>query len=150
MEIKPFAAKFNTEHQSSDVVSSSRAPTKLKKLLINYQIIKHPIQAQSITNSLKIYLIQFIHIINAVLKLQYFPKQWKEAAVTSIPNIGTTVDDLNNYRPINLLLTLGKIMEKVLLNHINATLNKNKINNENQFGFKPGNTVLRLPGSLTI
>lgn len=44
-----------------------------------------------------------------------FPQQWKESLVTPVFKKGNSLDP-NNYRPISLLSTPGKLLEKVVYN----------------------------------
>ena len=53
------------------------------------------------------------HLINTSLKLSYFPEEWKKAKVIPIFK-SKDKKDVNNYRPISLLPTLSKVLEKVV------------------------------------
>jgi hypothetical protein len=80
---------------------------------------------------------QLTYIINAILKLNYFPNTWKHAIVIPIhkPNKNSKLP--NNYRPISLLNTLAKITEKIILRRINNIDKKHNITTHCQFGFRP-------------
>ncbi|KAF2889958.1 hypothetical protein ILUMI_16216 [Ignelater luminosus] len=56
-----------------------------------------------------------VSIINAVLRLQYFPEKQKKAHGIVIPKSGQNHAFPNNHRPISLLSTLGKIIQGVML-----------------------------------
>ena len=43
---------------------------------------------------------------------------------------------INNYRPISLLITMSKILEKIVYNRLYPFLEKNKILFESQYGFR--------------
>jgi hypothetical protein len=47
-----------------------------------------------------------------------------------------TKEDANNYRPITLVPALSKILEKVIANQLTAFLDKHKMLNKSQFGFR--------------
>ena len=47
----------------------------------------------------------------------------------------------NNNRPISLLTICGKILEKIIFNHLYSFLNVNNIINKKQSGFRPGNSI---------
>jgi hypothetical protein len=51
------------------------------------------------------------YIFNSCLKLCYFPKQWKHARDHSNPL---------NYRSINLLSSISKILERIILRRLNV------------------------------
>jgi hypothetical protein len=44
--------------------------------------------------------------------------------------------DLSNYRPISMLTSFSKVLEKALCNRFNEYLNNNNILNSQQFGFR--------------
>lgn len=56
-----------------------------------------------------------MYIINAILKLQHYPEQWKHAQIVSIRKVGKNATDFKNYRPISLLSTLSKTTECLIL-----------------------------------
>ena len=55
------------------------------------------------------------YLFNRSLTLKNFPDLWKEAIVTPLFKSGNK-DDLGNYRPISVLSTLGKLLERCLHN----------------------------------
>jgi hypothetical protein len=81
------------------------------------------------------------YIINACLKLNYFPKAWKHAKVIPIPKPGKPSNEVSSYRPISLLSTMSKILERVLLNRINEHLEDNNIIPNQQCGFRTGRST---------
>jgi hypothetical protein len=54
-------------------------------------------------------------VFNAVLCRHYFPPPWKHARVVSIMKPGKDPMLYSSYRPITLLDTIGKHLEKILL-----------------------------------
>jgi hypothetical protein len=54
-------------------------------------------------------------ICNAILRIEYFPCQWKVGQIIMIAKLGTNPADITSYRPISLLQILYKILEKILL-----------------------------------
>lgn len=80
-------------------------------------------------------------IINCVLENRIYPEELKIAKIIPIHKKGAH-DDLNNYRPISLLSSFSKILEKILkkrmVDFIAATCNFDKM----QYGFlKNSNTL---------
>ena len=51
-----------------------------------------------------------------------FPKTWKEAKVTSLYK-SCPRDEINNYRPISILPTYSKLIEKFIQVHLFSYLN---------------------------
>lgn len=82
-------------------------------------------------------VLYFCFIINCCLKLQYFPQTWKTAKVIPIIKPNKPLDSVHSYRPISLLSSLSKILEKVLKERIWKFNHQHKIIPVNQFGFKP-------------
>lgn len=75
-------------------------------------------------------------IINACLKLQYFPKSWKSAKVVPIVKPGKDPNQCESYRPISLLSSLSKILEKIINEKLWKFINLNNIIPPEQFGFR--------------
>ncbi|GFW19570.1 probable RNA-directed DNA polymerase from transposon BS [Trichonephila clavipes] len=75
-------------------------------------------------------------IINSCLQLNYFPQEWKHALITVIPKPGKDKKFTENYRPISLISSLGKIFEKILLKKINSHCEENQIIPDFQHGFR--------------
>ena len=80
-------------------------------------------------------------IINSCLKFNHFPKVWKHAKVIPIPKPGKPANELSSYRPISLLSSISKILERVLLNRINDHLEDNNIIPNQQCGFRTGRST---------
>jgi methyl coenzyme M reductase subunit D len=80
-------------------------------------------------------------IINSCLKLNHFPKIWKHAKVIPIPKPGKPANEVSSYRPISLLSSISKILERVLLNRINEHLEDNKVIPNQQCGFRTGRST---------
>ena len=47
----------------------------------------------------------------------------------------------NNYRPISLLPTFSKILEKIIFNRLSSFFNKNNILYKSQLGFQKGHST---------
>lgn len=75
------------------------------------------------------------YIINKSLTSGIFPTSWKQAKVTPIFKAGSK-DDVNNYRPISILPTISKIIEKWIHKHLMSYLNKYKLLHKKQSGFR--------------
>ena len=83
---------------------------------------------------------QFTHLINSSLDSSVFPSSFKEATVIPIPKKGNNTQ-VGNYRPISLLPTPGKILEKVVHNQISNHLEDYGLINEHQYGFRKGRST---------
>jgi hypothetical protein len=57
---------------------------------------------------------------NGCLRRGVFPTRWKRAQLVPITKPGKeNSEDVSKFRPISLLNTEGKVLEKVLINRIN-------------------------------
>ena len=113
---------------------------KLEKVIKSLQA-KKSCGVDNISNCLlkKIYqplLHPLSNIINRSLCEGQVPNHFKIAKVVPIPKKGSTMD-LNNLRPISLLPTFSKVLEKVVEEQIREYLHKNNILDDHQYGFRP-------------
>lgn len=89
-------------------------------------------------------IIKLCHIYNACLTSQIFPNSWKNAVILPFKKMGKDHKFPQNYRPISLLSTLGKIYEKLILTRIKNFEFEHPTIIPNQFGFRSQrNTVLQ-------
>lgn len=75
------------------------------------------------------------HIFNLCLSTGTFPYVFKIALVHPIYKGGDR-HSVSNYRPISVLTTLSKILEKILNSRLTKYLDKYSIISDNQFGFR--------------
>lgn len=75
-------------------------------------------------------------IINSCLKLSYFPNEWKHAKVIGIRKPNKPASAPSSYRPISLLSSLSKILERIILSRLNGHLTDNNILPHQQHGFR--------------
>jgi hypothetical protein len=75
---------------------------------------------------------------NGCLRTACFPKIWKRAKPVPLVKPGKeTCEDMTKYRPISLLNTAAKVLEKVLISRIMHHVYSNNLMNNNQYGFTP-------------
>ena len=75
------------------------------------------------------------HLINLSLTTGLVPNKWKIAKVTPIHKKGNT-NDYNNYRPISVLNTCSKILERAVHKQLIDYLETNDLLSKTQFGYK--------------
>ena len=82
------------------------------------------------------------------LKRECFPKEWKKANI--VPAHKKHDKQLiKNYRPVSLLPICSKIFKKVILNSLFKYLNDNNFLNNNQSGFRLGDSCIHQLLSIT-
>lgn len=80
--------------------------------------------------------LRLVAIINAVFVLQHFPTPWKVAKVVVFPKPGKNLRNPTSYRPISLLMTMGKLCEKAGNTRYGWHIAENNILPNEQFGFR--------------
>ena len=76
-------------------------------------------------------------LFNVVFKSSHFPRSWQEGIIVPIHKKGS-VDNVQNYRGITLLSTLGKLFTRIINNRLNYWSDTYHIINDNQSGFRQG------------
>ena len=82
----------------------------------------------------------FTHICNNSFLNGSFPEGMKLSKVIPIFKNGDP-NCVNNYRPISLLPTLSKVLERLMFNRLYKYLSVNDLINKQQFGFRPGHST---------
>ena len=88
-------------------------------------------------------------IFNAMLRLEYFPSQWKCAEVIMLLKPNKSESCLSSYRPISLLVTFSKVFERILLRRMSPVLAELNIIPEHQFGFRSGHGTVEQCNRIT-
>ena len=114
-------------------------PKELRKIIQNLPNNKAPGE-DSIPNILLKNLprktfIQLSYITNAIIQLQHFPAKWKNAVVIPILKPSKNPKNPDSYRPISLLNSMSKVVEKAISNKISSLDLLQRIPKE-QFGFR--------------
>ncbi len=79
-------------------------------------------------------------LINETIIGKEFPEVLKTAKVIPIFKKGDKTN-LNNYRPISLLPVLSKVVEKIINKQLTERLDRDKIIDDNQYGFRKGHST---------
>jgi hypothetical protein len=75
-------------------------------------------------------------ISKAIIRMGYFPVQWKVAQIIMIRKPGTPIEEASSHRPISLLPIMSKIFETATLKRLRPILEENQILPGHQFGFR--------------
>ena len=74
-------------------------------------------------------------IFNQSIATGYFPDMMKVAEIIPLYK-GKEEDQVINYRPVSLLMTISKILEKIIYNRVFKFLTKHNILYDSQYGFR--------------
>ena len=89
-----------------------------------------------------------LYIHSSSISLGIFPHQWKVAKVTPVHKFGPK-ENINNYRPISVLSSLSKILERCVSTHLLDHLCRDNLLSECQYGSRPYHSCETLLLSLT-
>lgn len=149
-QVKNTITNFNNEINTLDpetikLTNPKEVQTIIKELPSHKAPGADKIENRLLKNLPRKTIVQIMYLINGMLKIGYFPNNWKTAIIIPIPKPGKDHTNPTNYRPISLLSSLSKVAEKIILKRIVDFDNKNKIMIEEQFGFRRGhNTSLQV------
>ena len=79
-------------------------------------------------------------IVRKCIETGIFPLIWKQAKVTPLYKSGSK-DEINNYRPISILPTLSKLVEKFIQMKFTSFLNEFDVIHRSQSGFRSGHST---------
>lgn len=71
-----------------------------------------------------------------------FPDRWKRQRLVLLPKPGKPAGDPSAYRPICLIDTVGKLLEKVILNRLTKYTEREGGLSNRQFGFRKGRSTV--------
>lgn len=80
------------------------------------------------------------HIFNLCIQLGIFPSILKKSVVSPIYKSGDR-DRIQNYRPISILPSISKLLEKALNTRLINFLENQNLLSQNQFGFRKGKST---------
>lgn len=132
-------------HSQSSTVSSfvllDTDPTEVDRILTGLDSNSAPGWDGISTKFLKMSRAFIVPLICSLANLCFhkgiFPKALKRSIVTPVFK-GEDKTDVNNYRPVSLLTSISKIVEKLLNNRLMGYLNKFNILSSSQYGFRKG------------
>ena len=117
-------------------ISEQFVLNELKKLKTNKAIGLDRISARLLKDSSLCMSKSLTLIYNRSLSSGVFPSVWKQGKVAALFKSGDRLD-CNSYRPITILPTLSKILERAVHLQLYNYLEDNNILTSKQFGFRP-------------
>lgn len=92
---------------------------------------------------------EIIEIANSVLKFEKFPEVWKTSETIMIHKKGKPNKEAESYRPINLLPSLSKIIEKTIVKRLKKHTEEKEIIPTHQFGFRESYSTIHQLAKIT-
>jgi hypothetical protein len=108
---------------------------ELSKLKTNKATGLDGISDKLLKDSVCVFAPTLTKIFNLSLRCGSFPDIWKKGKVTPIYKSGDQTSS-NNYRPITILPTLSKLLERIVHRQIYNYLQEHKFLASEQFGFR--------------
>ncbi len=132
--------KINEKHEPHRREAIKTTKKDLQQIIQNFNNKKAPgidkINNKTLKNLPDEYLEILSSIFNNCFKISYFPSLWKTAIVILLPKSGKNLTFPQNWRPISLLPTLGKLLEIVFLEKLKEITEENNLLPDEQFGFR--------------
>lgn len=75
-------------------------------------------------------------IFNSILSTGHYPSTWKTTKITMIPKPGKDPSNPLSYRPISLISTTGKLLERILAGRLRNFCEENNLLPNTQYGFR--------------
>jgi hypothetical protein len=117
----------------------------VKKAIVEFKVNKSP-GIDSITSTYAIKVKDIVAkplrlLFNKSLETSEIPDDWKKANITPIFKKGDKSSE-GNYRPVSLTVFFGKVLEKIIKQHIDKFLEINGCIKDTQHGFIKGKSCL--------
>ncbi|KAI5731016.1 hypothetical protein M8J77_003291 [Diaphorina citri] len=93
-----------------------------------------------ITRMLDIVSPVILHIFNQSISSNTFPSIWKRALIRPIPKVKNPTS-ASDYRPISLLCSLSKVLERLVHNQVMSHIGQHNLLNPFQSGFRSGHST---------
>ena len=121
---------FSLQPISEDFVSSS-----ISSLKTNKAVGLDKISARLLKDAVDVITPSLTALFNLSFQTRTFPSIWKTPKIILLFKKGDK-QDASNYRPISILPTISKILEKAVHTQFYAYLTENNLISPNQFGFR--------------
>ena len=138
-----FVTKATPQRKSNETTSFHILPvdelfvtSQLKSLKANKATGLDNISARLLKDAAEVIAPSVTLLLNRSTSSHTFPSIWKCAKVIALFKAGDK-ERATNYRPISLLPTLSKLLERAVHIQFYEYLAKNKLLNEKQYGFRP-------------
>jgi predicted RNA-binding Zn-ribbon protein involved in translation (DUF1610 family) len=82
-----------------------------------------------------------ILIFQKCLKFLIYPENWKQGKLVLLNKPDKDPSDPKSYRPITLLSTFGKVLEKIIISFLTSEIERNEIYHYNQYAYRRGHST---------
>ena len=140
-DFRDYMPRHNAQSMFLDPVTPDDISSIVKKLKPKSSHGEDGISTNLLTKTIDTILNPITHIINLTFETGIFPTDLKCAKVIPIHKSGDPCL-LNNYRPISLLSSFSKILERTMYNKITKFLDANHILYHHQYGFRAKHSTI--------
>ncbi|CAB0040440.1 unnamed protein product [Trichogramma brassicae] len=84
----------------------------------------------------------FLRVYTMCLETGVFPSGWKRQRLVLLPKPGKPPDEPSSYRPLCMLDTAGKILERIICDRLEAFTERPRGLSERQYGFRKGRSTI--------
>ena len=137
--------KFYGNENLNTIINLKLNRGKINLLIDNIDVTKSSgidyLSSRCLKDALSILVPHLCHIFELSLQYGVFPNEWKIATIVPLYKGGGN-EEVSNYRPVSLLPVPGKILEKIIHDHIMKFFENNKILSEFQYGFRKNHSTI--------
>lgn len=120
----------------------------IKSLKLGYSSGNDEISSKLLKECADEFAAPIAYLANCSFETGTFPTVLKQSKIRPMLKNKGNQHDCNNYRPIAILSTFSKVIEKLFLIRLNRFLHANNVLHGNQFGFRSGTSTLNAVYSL--
>ncbi|CAB0029769.1 unnamed protein product [Trichogramma brassicae] len=84
----------------------------------------------------------FLQVYTACLRTGVFPACWKRQRLVLLPKPGKPPEEPSSYRPLCMLDTAGKILERIICDRLEAITESPEGLSDHQYGFRKGRSTI--------
>ncbi|CAB0031170.1 unnamed protein product [Trichogramma brassicae] len=84
----------------------------------------------------------FLQVYTACLRTGVFPACWKRQRLVLLPKPGKPPEEPSSYRPLCMLDTAGKILERLICDRLEAMTESPRGLSDHQYGFRKGRSTI--------
>jgi len=85
---------------------------------------------------------ELLYLFNTSWQMGWVPQAWKIAVTVPISKPGKLKSAVESYRPISLLPTIGKFMERLIKKRLEWVIEDNSLLSGDQYGFRKGKSTM--------